>query len=166
MAPAYPAVFDCNVFLQAMLSTRGSAHACWQAVLAGEVKLYVSPFILAEVRQLPDHPKLRRFPQLTNDRVERFIEGIMDAANLVADPPHVFLYPRDPDDASYVDLALSTGAMLIVTHDKDLLDLMSDSNAEGRALRTAHSTFQVLTPPQLLLLITPGMQTEGGKAFP
>lgn len=155
MTTAHLAVFDCNVFLQAMLSSHGAAHACWQKAVSGEITLYVSPFILAEIRQLPDHPKLRRFSQLTPVRVERFIEDVLDVAEFVADPPPTFEYPRDPDDALYVDLAINTNALLVVTNDEDLLDLMSDGNAEGKALRRIHPAFQVLTPPRFLLHIGP-----------
>jgi putative PIN family toxin of toxin-antitoxin system len=147
------AVFDCNVFLQAMLSTRGAAHACWQVVLADQATLFVTPYILAEIRRLPEHKKLRKFSKFTSDRVERFIEELLDVAELVSDPPAKFIYPRDPGDAHYVDLALAANAMLIVSSDKDLLDLMSEANVDGKALRASHPTFEVLTPPQFLAVI-------------
>ncbi|HEY7120510.1 MAG TPA: hypothetical protein VH475_28255 [Tepidisphaeraceae bacterium] len=43
MSESPSAVFDCNVFLQVILSARGAAHACWQKLLAGEATLYVCP---------------------------------------------------------------------------------------------------------------------------
>ncbi|MDB5322959.1 MAG: pilt protein domain protein [Phycisphaerales bacterium] len=150
MSAPRQAVFDCNVYLQAMLSARGAAHACWQKVVAGEVVLYVTPFILAEIRRLPDHKNLRRLRSFTHERVERFIEELLDNAALVSDPPPKFAYPRDPDDARYVDVAISTGAILIVSNDKDLLDLMNDSNPEGKALRERHPTFGIFTPAEFL----------------
>jgi uncharacterized protein len=149
------AVFDCNVFLQAMLSARGPANACWQKVLAGEVALVISPYVLAEVRRLPYHRRLSRFSQFTFERVERFVEALLDAAELVDDPEPSFVYARDPQDAHYVDLAIASGAFLVVSNDRDLLDLMSDTNAEGTKLRAAHPAFQVLTPPDLLRRIEP-----------
>ncbi len=36
---------------------------------------------------------------------------------------NVFVFDRDPKDAKYVDLAISTKADFLVTRDKDLLDL-------------------------------------------
>src|SRR5206468_3016036 len=83
MSATAPVVFDCNVFLQAMLSTRGPAHACWQHARAGDLILYVTPYILAEIRALPDHPKLQRFRTLTHERVDRFIEEVVDVATSV-----------------------------------------------------------------------------------
>jgi len=144
------AVFDCNVFLQAMLSTRGASYACWQRSIAGDVKLFVCPRILEEIRELPSKPRLQRFTFFTLDVVEKFIEGILEIATLVADPPPVFTYPRDPDDTLYVDLAIATGALLIVSNDKDLLDLMNDTNPEGRQLRQTHPKFEAMTPGTFL----------------
>jgi predicted nucleic acid-binding protein len=64
--------------------------------------------------------------------------------------PTAFEYPRDPDDAPYINLAIATGANLIVSRDRDLLDLMQPGSADGTRLRADHPTFRVLTPPQLL----------------
>lgn len=144
------AIFDCNIYLQAMLSGRGASHACWKKIINGEAVVFVTPYILAEIRRLPDHPKLKRFGGLTLERVERFIEEIIDVAELVADPPVTFTYTRDPDDAHYVDVALAEHAMLIVSNDKDLLDLMNDNNPDGGQLRRQHPDFMVLTPSQFL----------------
>jgi putative PIN family toxin of toxin-antitoxin system len=119
MSSPRSAVFDCNVFLQTMLNHRGSSHACWEKVLTGEVILFVTPYMLAEVRNLPNHPKLRRFSGFTAERVERFIEELLEVAELIADPPPVFRYARDPDDAHYVNAALVTHSMLVVSNDKD-----------------------------------------------
>jgi putative PIN family toxin of toxin-antitoxin system len=149
------AVFDCNVFLQAMLSSNGASHACWRKVVAGDVTLFVTPYMLAEIRELPDHPKLKRFSGFTRERVERFIEELLDIAEFIADPPATFRYSRDPDDAHYVDVALATHSMLVVSNDKDLLDLMNDSNQDGRQLREQHPDFAVLTPPQFLVWVGP-----------
>ncbi len=145
-----PVIFDCNVYLQIMLNRRGAAYACWEKVLAGKADLFVTPTILTEIRRLPDHKKLRRFGNFTHERVERFIEELLDAATLAADPPPIFSYSRDPDDAHYVNLAISTNAQLVVSNDKDLLDLMDDANVDGKMLRGAHPAFRVVTPPEFL----------------
>ena len=64
--------------------------------------------------------------------------------------PHTFDFARDPTDAKYIDLAVVTGAQLIVSHDNDLLDLMLDTDPAGRRLRAAYPSFRVLTPPAFL----------------
>jgi putative PIN family toxin of toxin-antitoxin system len=147
------AIFDCNVYLQIMLSTKGAAGACWQKVLAGEAKLIVAPFILAEIRKLPTKRSLLRFSRFTAERVERFLEELLDTAALLPDPSPTFTYPRDPDDARYIDLAMAANTTIIVSNDKDLLDLMNDTNSEGKALRASHPDFRVCTPPLFLELL-------------
>ena len=44
------AVFDCPVYLQAVLRDRGPAFACFRLVDAGEILLITSEAILTEVR--------------------------------------------------------------------------------------------------------------------
>ncbi len=144
------AVFDCNVYLQVMLSGHGASCACWQKVLDGEVVLHAAPFVLAEIRRLPSHKSLRRFCSFTEERVERFLEALFDTATLVADPPQVLTFQRDPDDAAYINLAIAVGAEFIVTNDKDLLDLMSDAGPDGTALRRLCPNLRIVTPAQLL----------------
>ena len=146
------AVFDCNVFLQAMLSTRGAAICVGKAARGSNQTFYIA-ISSCRASRLPEHKKLRKFSRFTAERVERFTEELLDVAELVSDPPQAFAYPRDPDDALYVDLALATNSLLIVSNDRDLLDLMKESNAEGKALRTRHPAFKVLTPPQFLAVI-------------
>jgi predicted nucleic acid-binding protein len=72
---------------------------------------------------------------------------------LVADPPAATGYRRNENDAPYIDLAIATGAMLIVSRDRDLLDLMSDDDPVGVTLRREHPTFAVLTPPEFLRVL-------------
>ena len=69
-------------------------------------RFYVTPFILAEIRRLPDHRSLRRFRSFTHERVERFVDEVIDIATLLPDPPSAFVYPHDPDDARN-DLAMT-----------------------------------------------------------
>jgi putative PIN family toxin of toxin-antitoxin system len=153
MSAGSHAVFDCNVFLQAMISSRGPAHECWQRVVSGEVMLYVTKFIVDEIRGLPSHPNLRRLKNLTPERVERFIAGLLQLAVSADTPPSVFEYARDPDDAHYVNLALATDSQLIVSNDKDLLALMEDDDRDGQRLRADYPQFRVFTPAEFLKVL-------------
>ena len=143
-------VFDCNVFLQALANPDGPAGRCVTLALEAKVALFVSPQVLEEIREVTSRPKLVRKFRLRLDRVQLLLDNLRKAAVVV---PHVreeWTYARDPDDAHYVNLALATGAMLVISRDKDLLDLMNDANPEGKLLRAQHPTFAVLTPPQFL----------------
>ena len=56
--------------------------------------------------------------------IEEFFQTIQISATILEAFPELFAYARDPDDAHYVNLALAADAKLIVSRDKDLLDLM------------------------------------------
>ena len=50
-------------------------------------------------------------------------------------------------------IAIASQAMLVVSRDHDLLDLMNESNVQGTLLRKSYPSFQVLTPPGFLELL-------------
>ena len=121
------AVFDCMVFLQAATNDRGPAYACLALVETGDVALVVSPAILAEVRDVLTRPKIHaKFPHLTPDRVDVFLQKVATIAAVVSDVPDAGLHLRDLDDLPYLNLAVAADAAYIVTRDNDLLDLMKE----------------------------------------
>lgn len=144
------AIFDCNIFLQAMLSDRGPSYRCVRLAREQEFELFVSPFILQELRRLPDHPELRRFRHLTPELVEQFIVDLLPRLNLTESVPEVFNYARDPKDAHYVNLAVATQSTDIVSRDHDLLDLMNPANSEGRDFRVRFPLIQIVDPATFL----------------
>ena len=61
-----------------------------------------------------------------------------------------------PDKAVFdcnLNLAIAASAFLIVSRDRDLTDLMSNANLDGKRLRAQYPEFQVLTPPEFLRLL-------------
>jgi uncharacterized protein len=144
------AVFDSNTLLQAMAAPAGPAGECMARAVAGSVHLFVSPAIVAELRDVSQRPSIARKLRLRPGRARDFLVTLEAAATLLDDVDGPFHYSRDPDDSKFVNLAIACGGMLVVSRDKDLLDLMNDTNVDGKALRVQHPTFQVLTPPQFL----------------
>jgi predicted nucleic acid-binding protein len=57
-----------------------------------------------------------------------FLADVRAIAVALKDVPHLFSYPRDPDDEPYVNLAIAAGARYLVSWDNDLLDLMQDED--------------------------------------
>ena len=147
------AVFDCNTFLQALAAPEGPAGRCMDLVVAGRVQLFVSPAVLGELETVAARPRVAAKLRLSSRRTEEFLRTLQSVSSLLTEYPEVFQYQRDPDDAHYVNLAIASGAFLIVSRDHDLLDLMDDTNADGALLRAWHPAFRVLTPPQFLLTI-------------
>jgi putative PIN family toxin of toxin-antitoxin system len=139
-------VFDCNTFLQALAAPEGPAGRCIQLAINGTVSLYISPPVLEELRDVTSRPKVIKKLRLVSGRVDDFIETIEIAATLLEGFPELFSYQRDPDDAHYVNLALAAKAKLIVSRDKDLLDLMDSTKPEATEFQKRFPTLHIVDP--------------------
>jgi putative PIN family toxin of toxin-antitoxin system len=72
------AVFDCNIFIQALLNPKGIAGQCLDAVRNKKVELYLSKATLDEIRDVILRPNiLARLPDATTEQIEVFIENII-----------------------------------------------------------------------------------------
>jgi len=146
-------VFDCNTFLQALASPEGPAGQCVQLAIDRKINLFVSPSVLEELREVTSRPKVITRLRLHTNRVEEFFEAIEIAATLLVGFPEVFSYPRDPDDAHYVNLALAADAKLIVSRDRDLLDLMDLTKVEAADFQKRFPALRILNPVEFLFEI-------------
>jgi putative PIN family toxin of toxin-antitoxin system len=151
-----PVVFDWVILLQAAGRPGGPAAACLQAVRDGRIELFVSPDILAEVRDVLSRPKtLRKFPALTAEAVDGFLADLASHATTLAAVPKVFPLPRDPKDEPYLDLAVAAQARYLVSRDNDLLELMGDA-----AFRQQFPDLTVIDPVALLRELAPAPESE------
>jgi putative PIN family toxin of toxin-antitoxin system len=139
--------------LQSLLSPHGPAGTLLGFAKNHRLTLFVSRYILGELREVALRPNVQRKYKLTPEVVERFCEDVAELAAFVEFVPHVFDFPRDPEDAHYIDLAVAAGAKLIVSRDKDLLSLRDTTSPEGRDFRARFPTIEILTPPELLTLL-------------
>lgn len=143
-------VFDCGVFFQALIAPGGPAGACFAAARDGRLLLFISEYVLDELRDVCARPHLTSRFGLNDNCVAAYIIQIEDAATMVESVPHIFDYPRDPDDEHYVDLAVASQARLIVSRDNDLLALDDLSNPEGKTFHERFPSLVVLTPEAML----------------
>jgi putative PIN family toxin of toxin-antitoxin system len=148
-------VCDCNVLLQALISSRGPARAALDAAKERRVVLFVSPVILDELRDVASRSHLVLKFALTEDKVADFLTALQQCSHELVAVPHVFNLDRDPDDAHYVDLAVAADATLIVSRDMDLLTLGDLTTPEGRDFAARFPGLEILTPPQLLSRLAP-----------
>lgn len=144
--PATRVVFDVNIYLDYILGDDGTwpllpdvpprtdnpSSDALSLAFAGRFLLYASPHILTNVarvmRQTGHSPSL----------VERFVEAIVDlcefSGGAVIEPVHLDHGIADFEDNAIVSLAKDPGvdAVIVVTRDRDLLDLGPQWN--GRLL--------------------------------
>lgn len=144
-------VFDCNIFFQALISPNGPSGRCIAFALDGTIELLCSTRIVQELRETATATKIRaKFSRITDTAVELLIENIERAATFLNNVPEIFEYPRDPDDAHYVNLALAAKASYVVSRDNDLLDLMDPTCPESVAFRQKFPDLEIIEPVAFL----------------
>ena len=155
IAPAIPkVVFDCNVFLQALVNPNGPAGRCKQLVDRGEVELYVSEDVLREVADVLSRPRHRKLmPSLTLTVVEALLADLRLKAICLQNVPEEYRFERDPKDACYLNLAIVANARFIVSRDNDLLDLMKLTDETARVFQRRYPLLKIITPPDLLAAV-------------
>ena len=144
-------VFDCMIFLQATANEDSPAAAALDLLDTGEIKLYLSEPVLGEVRKVLNRSEVRAaLAQITDVRVEALFRRLEKKTTMVRHVPRVFEYSRDPDDEPYLNLAIAAKAAFLVSHDRDLLDLMTRHDAESKQFRQRFRFLKVIKPVAFL----------------
>lgn len=148
-------VFDCNVFLQAIINRNGPAAKCLRLAEVGDILLFINPETLAELRDVLSRPAISKLIQdYSTDSIDSFIAGVLVVSTLITDTPIRFQLPRDPDDDPYLDLAIEIEADFIITWDRDMLDLMSEFSDEAKDFRRRFRNIRIIDPVAFLKIIT------------
>ena len=136
------AIIDTNVLLSGLL-WHGTPHVLLDRVRDGTVTLISSPVLLAELAEVLEQPKFDVILARSNTSRERSLAEIQALAEVLAPDPLPQPVCRDPDDDHVLALALTAQVDLIVSGDKDLLDLNTFQNipilAPAEALRRIES---------------------------
>ena len=144
-------VFDCMIFLQATANQESPAATALDLLDTGEIKLYVSEPILGEVRKVLNRAEVRAvLPQITDVRVEALFRRLDKMATMIKHVPRVFAFLRDPEDESYLNLAIAARAAFLVSRDRDLLDLMTGHDTESKQFRQRFRFLKILDPDAFL----------------
>lgn len=144
-------VFDCNVLLQAVLS-EGPAFRCLLLVEEARVELLVSQAVLTEVRDVLNRPViLRKNPQLSPQRVARFLDFVVRKSTIVEVVPRAMSFERDPKDEPYLNLAIAGQADFVVTRDaKHLLSFSAEDSPEAIVFRRTYPGIRIIDPSAFL----------------
>jgi putative PIN family toxin of toxin-antitoxin system len=146
-------VLDGNIFVQALINLNGPAGQCVQKARDGEVALFVSPFVLAEIREI--HLKIPAKYGVTVEQTEELAQAVAMFATVLADVPEIYRHPYDPDDSAYVNLALKADARLIVSRDRHLLMLADGARKEGQEFQARFPSLRIIDPVQVLRELQP-----------
>jgi len=118
MAVRLEVVFDSNMYIAAALNSSGPSDA-WLRIAGRQMRsfdLVTSPPILDEVRE-----KLLEKFGTNPDVVADFIQSIKDVATIVIPKERLQVVTRDPDDDMLFECAVTAGAHLVVSADKEVL---------------------------------------------
>jgi putative PIN family toxin of toxin-antitoxin system len=146
-------VYDCKIFVQALINLNGPAGRCLEKAKDGQVLLIASPYVLAEIREI--HFKTPPKYGITAAQTDELARAIASYANIVTNVPALYRHPYDPDDSHYVDLALTADAHLIVSRDRHLLMLADPARPEGRDSQARFPMLRIVDPVQLLRELDP-----------
>lgn len=140
-------VLDAMIFLQATANEESPAARLLDLLEDKKITLFASQDVLLEARDLLNRPGIRkRFPNMTDARVEALFRRLDREATLISQVPKVFEYSRDPKDEPYINLATAARADFIISRDKDLLDLMTGHSQECKEFRQRFRPLKVVDP--------------------
>ena len=144
-------IFDCNIYLQAFLSTKGVASRCLKLIDDELVELFISRNIFNEVKDVLSRPEFQvKFSHTTPENLAIFLEYIKEKAIFVRSVGKHFELPRDKKDEPYLNLAIEIKGDFIVTWDRDLLDLMTDISVNGKEFRQKSRPLKIVEPIEFL----------------
>lgn len=147
-------VFDCMIFLQALISEQSVTAKSFKHLEETAFTLFTSNEILDEIKNVLNRPYIRdKNPQITDKSVETFLNRILKKAVLIKTVPPKFKYSRDPKDEKYINLAVEVEADYLISRDKDLLDLMIGIDLESKAFRQRFRPLKIVEPIEFLKIL-------------
>lgn len=147
-------VFDCMVFLQALISKESIAFKLFEYLDENAFTLFVSNEILDEINDVLNRPYIRaKNAQINDESVGIFFERVLKKAVLLKKVPAYFELTRDPKDEKYINLAVKAEADYIITRDKDLLDLMTGIDVESKEFRQRLRPLRIIEPIKFLKIL-------------
>ncbi len=116
------AIIDTNVLVSGFL-WHNAPHALLEHVRNGALTLVISPALLTELADVIGRPKFDTIFVRSNTSRSRTLDELRRLAEVIEPPPLPQPVCRDPDDDAVLACALAAQADLIVSGDRDLLDL-------------------------------------------
>lgn len=132
----------------------GPATACLELIEQDRIRLVMSEAILAEIKDVFSRDDIRKLSlYFTDEKIENLIDLILEKTEFVKDVPQHFSYSRDTSDEPYLNLAIQTVAVFLVTRDNDLLDLMTGFSTDAKEFRQRFKHLAIVNPVEFLHII-------------
>ena len=105
-------VLDTNILISAFLTPDGESYFVFEKTRSGT--LFISPYILAEVEEVLNYPRIRKRFKFTDTDIQKYITELYTAGTLVQ--PHAIpSVCTDPDDNFILACASEVSADYLVT---------------------------------------------------
>jgi putative PIN family toxin of toxin-antitoxin system len=116
-------VLDANVVVSGWLQAAGPSGRVLSAANTGRFRTVVSQAIVEEYRRSLGYPKIRRRLRVSPRVVDTWLDTLVHLSDVVPGARDVAVVRTDPDDDKYLAAALEGMASLVISGDRDLLDL-------------------------------------------
>ena len=143
------AVFDTNIYIQAILRETGPASGCVEELFSGRIVVFVHPEILQEIEDFLLRERVReKYHQVRSVKTADLLRKIRKFGSWVPSVEQIFELDRDPNDAFLIDLSIATNADFLVSRDKDLLVLSGDDNFVAK-----YPNLKIVDPYEFLVAV-------------
>ncbi|MDQ3541358.1 MAG: putative toxin-antitoxin system toxin component, PIN family [Chloroflexota bacterium] len=140
------AVIDSNVFVSAVLSSRGAPFQIVEWFREGRIRLYMSDGQLNELYDVLARPFLTQKLNIPRERITDLLELLEEMTERV-DPLDPLPVPvRDPKDEVILGAAIAGDADFLVTGDNDLRVLADDPRLGRLQIVTARKFLDIFEP--------------------
>lgn len=116
-------VIDTNVVFSGLIKPDSVPGRVLRAWRDGSFRLVLSEFLIEEIATVLARPKKQALVAWPPAKIDRFVLELRAFADVVEPAGLDFKYPRDPDDIPVLATLIASGADILVTGDRDLLEL-------------------------------------------
>ena len=135
-------VLDANVFVSALVSSRGVPSRILSLWRIGAFAPLASRPILSELERVLRYPKLQQRYRLPDTEIATFLDLVEACAIHVDVKSTLLVVKADPEDNRYLECALEGGARYVISGDRHLLDL------------AAYRGIRILAPAEFLVVLS------------
>jgi uncharacterized protein len=131
-------IIDTNVIISHLLSKYSKVSSLMQLVQQNKIQIFTSVSIWIELKNTISKDKVKDF---IGKHSSGFLAQYKYACSF-EEPTKKIEFPRDPKDAKFLELAQEIKADILITGDKDLLELKEFNDTKIVDLNTALELLQ------------------------
>ena len=145
-------VLDTNTLLSGMANPKSASGRLLAHCESRRAVLLISRPVQAEYRRvLGSAEMLRRNPEITDEAIELVLRRLRYVGEYLRQIEARFRFERDPNDESFIELAIDGSASHLVTNDNDLLSLVRGHDEAAKRFRQRLPALRVLRAGEFML---------------